>query len=49
VVVIVERKPLPHLSGRIPHNRIGVGVIVRRPVKDLDPESTFLQKIGLAG
>jgi hypothetical protein len=49
MLVIVEREPLAHLASRISHNGIGVSVIVRWSMKDLDSESTFLQKVGIAG
>ncbi len=47
MIVIVEREPLSHLASRIAHDRVGVGVIVRWPMKDLDSQGTFLQQVAV--
>ena len=44
-LVIIERQPLAHLTRRIPHHGIGVGIVVRRPVEDLHPQRALLQQL----
>jgi hypothetical protein len=45
--VIVLGDSLANLGGGDADNRLGIGVVIRRPAEDLDAECTFLQLICL--
>ena len=48
VLGIEEQEPLAHLTGRIAHNRVCVGVVSRRPVENLHSKRPLLEQIRFA-
>jgi hypothetical protein len=46
--VIVELKALSDFASGVPNNSVGVGVVRRRSIEDLDAQRPFLQEIRLA-
>ena len=47
-VVIVGGEPFAHLPGREAHYSVGVGVVGRRPVKDIHANGSLFQQVGFA-
>jgi hypothetical protein len=48
MLVIVEQEPLSDFAGSVPNNSVGVCVVSRRPIKNLDAQSPLFQEIRLA-
>lgn len=49
VLGVVEQKTLSHLTRRIPHNRVSIGVVGRGAVEDLNAQRPLFQQFELAG
>jgi len=47
-IVIVQFNAFADLCGSNANDRISIGVVIRRAVKDLDAEDSFLQIMSLA-
>ena len=48
MLVIVEQKSLSDFAGGVPNNGVGICVVCRRPIENLDAQSPLLQEIRLS-